>query len=136
MFGNLAGGTSASTGNTGFGTRLASRNPNPTDLTAQPGAFGSGASTQSTPGFGAFGSAKPATGFGAFGGGGSTFGGGGTFGQPSTSQTGTTSTNIFGQPSSNTSAFGSGGGIFGTKPASTFGSTAGKCIIIIIRFDR
>ncbi|KAF8345565.1 hypothetical protein F5887DRAFT_1061706 [Amanita rubescens] len=116
MFGNLAG-------NTGFGTRLDSRNPNPTDSTTRPGAFSSGTSTQNPPGFGAFGGAKPATGFGAFGGGGSTFGGG-TFGQPSTSQTGAASTNMFGQPSSTPSAFGSGGGIFGAKPTSTFGSTA------------
>ena len=127
MFGNLAGGTSSTTGNTGFSTRLASRNPNPTDSTTRPGGFGSATPTQTTPAFGTFGSAKPASGFGAFGGGGSTFSGG-TFGQPSTSQTGTTNTNMFGQPSSGTSAFGSGGGIFGAKPASTFGSTGSKCI--------
>ncbi len=129
MFGGLAGGTTSGPGNTGFGTRLDSRNPHPTDSTARPGAFGSGTSTQSTPGFGAFGSAKPATGFGAFGGGGSTFGGN-TFGQPSTSQTGAASTNMFGQPSSTPSAFGSGGGIFGAKPTSTFGSTPSKRIIV------
>lgn len=129
MFGNLPGGTPSGPGNTAFGTRLASRNPNPTDSTTRPGAFGSSTTTQNTPAFGAFGAAKPATGFGAFGGGGSTFGAG-TFGQPSTSQTGAASTNMFGQPSSNPSAFGSGGGIFGAKPTSTFGSTARKRIIV------
>ena len=130
MFGSLGGGTSSSTGNTGFGTRLAERNSEQVDSIIRSGAFGPGTS-QNTSGFGAFGGAKPATGFGAFGGGGgggggNTFGGS-AFGQPSTSQTGTSGAGIFGQPST-TGAFGSGGGIFGSKPASMFGSTTGKNI--------
>jgi hypothetical protein len=68
-----------------------------------------------------FGAPKPATGFGAFGGG----GGGATFGSTSNfGQNTNAGASAFGQPSTSTSAFGSGGGLFGNnKPSAGFGTT-------------
>ncbi|TFK72053.1 hypothetical protein BDN72DRAFT_957646 [Pluteus cervinus] len=102
MFGNAGAGTAAGTSTgAGFG-------------------FGGG-STTTTPSM--FGAPKPTTGFGAFGGGNTTFGGSSTFNQPASNTAGT-STGLFGQPSTSSSAFGTGGtGAFGAKPATGFGST-------------
>ena len=93
------------------------------------GAFGGGNNNPSM-----FGATKPAAGFGAFGGGGGTTafgGGGGTFGAAGPSQPAASNTNLFGQPSTSTGAFGAG--TFGSKPAtSAFGATT--CTLEILLY--
>ena len=92
------------------------------------GAFGGSTNNPSM-----FGATKPATGFGAFGGGGTTAfgGGGGTFGPAGPSQPAASNTNLFGQPSTSTGAFGAG--TFGSKPAtSAFGATT--CTLEILLY--
>jgi hypothetical protein len=123
IFGGMAApATASATPASGFGALLCHQRWDQRDLRLHTGGFGGGTGT--------FGGAKPAAGFGAFVGGTTTFGSGGTFGTtPSApSGSGTTGTNLFGQPGSSTgtSTFGTSALFGASKPATTFGATSGK----------
>lgn len=90
-----------------------------------PGAFGNNTANTGTGLFGT--TPKPATGFGAFGGGGAnTFGGGGAgaFGGAAAGPSGTNGLFVQPQQPAATNTFGTGGGLFGAKPATAFGTAA------------